>query len=276
MFFDGFERRACLHDAVIVALVFRGKLLREKIEVRFPDDFPQGPTEFAAEFRVAEREAAFLVLAEDVLRQRFDQRVIQNLGVTQRLLGPFALGDFFHRAFVVEHLASPIAHDPRVLGNPDDAPVLAINLGLEFRDDSVLLNQTNKVLTPPRLHVNLVADVTDCLHKLFGRVVAVDFSQHRIGREVVPVRSGLENSLHDVFKNAAILFLRLSQRFLGAKVAGHRTLQLDEIAPQLKPHDHLMAENPQRLDLLRSQSARFAVGYFSFPGSRASRNGWRA
>ena len=95
-----------------------------------------------------------------------------------------------------------------------------------------------------------MADVADRGDELLGRIVSVDSGQHRIGREVVPVRSGLENSLHDVFENATILFLRLSEGFLGAKMAGHRTLQFDEIAPQLKLRDHLMAENPQRLDLL--------------------------
>ena len=42
-------------------------------------------------------------------------------------------------------------------------------------------------------------------------------------------------------------------------MAGHRPLQFDEIAPQFQLHGHLVAKDPQCLDLLRSQLSRFAV-----------------
>ena len=73
------------------------------------------------------------------------------------------------------------------------------------------------------------------------------------------IRCGLENALHDIFEDAAVFLLGLAQRFLGAEMAGHRPLQFDEIAPQFQLHGHLVAKDPQCLDLLRSQLSRFAV-----------------
>ena len=87
------------------------------------------------------------------------------------------------------------------------------------------------------------------------------------------VGSSLEDSLHDVFENAAVLFLGLAQRLLGAKVARHGTLQFDEIAAQFQLHDHLVAQNPQRLDLLPRQLSRLPVHHAERPDGQAAGRG---
>ena len=61
---------------MIVALVFFREFLREEVEVGFADDFLERPAQFGAEFRVAEGEAPVLVLAQNVLRERFHERVV--------------------------------------------------------------------------------------------------------------------------------------------------------------------------------------------------------
>ena len=55
-----------------------------------------------AELRVGEGESFLDVLSKNILWQRFNQRMIEPLGIAHFLLCLLALGDVFHRAFVIQ------------------------------------------------------------------------------------------------------------------------------------------------------------------------------
>ena len=259
VFLHRFKRLAGVQDAMIVALVFRRQLCGENISVGLADNFLQRLAEGRAEPHVSKCESAFPVLAKNVLRQRFDQRVIQHFRVLHRLFGPFAVGDVFDRPLEIQDVALNIAHDTGVLRNPDDAPVLAIDLRLEPGDKTIFLDEADKFVAPARSLVNLVIDVTDGGDEFPGRIVAVNTREHGIGREIMPVRSGLENPLHDVFEDAAVFFLRLAQRRFGAQMVRHRAFQFRQVATQFELHHDLMAQDAQRLDLRRGKLPRLSV-----------------
>src|SRR5439155_7524846 len=101
--------------------------------------------------------------------ERFDQRVIQHFRVLHRLFGPFAVRDVFDRALEIQDVALNIAHDTGVLRNPDDAPVLAIDLRLEPGDKTIFLDEADKFVAPARSLVNLVIDVADGADYFLGR-----------------------------------------------------------------------------------------------------------
>ena len=61
------------------------------------------------------------------------ERVVVRLLLDARLI-ELALGDVFDRAFVAHELAVLVEHGARVLGDPDDVAVLAIDLRLEAAD----------------------------------------------------------------------------------------------------------------------------------------------
>ena len=127
MFLDRLVRLAGLHHPPVVALVLLRQLAREEVEVRLADNLLQGPAQDLAELLVGEGEASLEVLAQDILRQRLDQRMVERLRIAQVLLRLPALRDVLDRAFVVKQPAPRIANGAAVLRNPDHRAVLAID-----------------------------------------------------------------------------------------------------------------------------------------------------
>ena len=76
------EGRRCL-DLQVVAAVLLGQVAGIEFEVRLADDLRQGLAERGAEALVGEGVPAFEVLAPDAERQRFDQGMIEGLGVAR-------------------------------------------------------------------------------------------------------------------------------------------------------------------------------------------------
>ena len=74
------------HHPRVVPMVFVGQLLREKIMVGSAQDFRQRLAEGLAEFPVGEGEAPLHVLAQDVLREGFHQRLVERLRVPEPVL----------------------------------------------------------------------------------------------------------------------------------------------------------------------------------------------
>ena len=83
---DGVQMLLRGHHPQIIAMIFGRQVAREEIEVRFAHDFAGRAVDRLAEFLIREREAPFRVLAQNVLRQRLDQRLVEDLGCAQLLL----------------------------------------------------------------------------------------------------------------------------------------------------------------------------------------------
>ena len=71
--FDGFEAFAGLDHVPIVALIFLGQRRREKIEIRFADNFFERLPNDRAKIFVREGKLLVEVFAENILRKVFDE-----------------------------------------------------------------------------------------------------------------------------------------------------------------------------------------------------------
>ncbi len=87
----GIEFFAGFHDAPVVFPVLFRQRRRIKVEIGFADDLVDSPPYRCAEPPVCERKSPFRVLAKKIERQAFHQRIINDLGVAQRLLRPVTL-----------------------------------------------------------------------------------------------------------------------------------------------------------------------------------------
>ena len=67
-------------------MIFFREVRRKKVPVVFAQDFLQGFAERGAELLIGENEAALRVLAQNILRQRLDERLIEHLRVAQGVL----------------------------------------------------------------------------------------------------------------------------------------------------------------------------------------------
>src|SRR5262249_47908614 len=137
---------ASLKHPVVILLVLLSKVRREKIEIGFADDLLEGTAQCLAELLVAESEFAMGIFAENVLRQGFNQGMIQRFGMTQFLFCLSALGDVFHRALVIKQAAFGIPNRSAVFGDPDDRSVFAMDRRLKPSDDIVLLHEPNELV----------------------------------------------------------------------------------------------------------------------------------
>ena len=63
-----------------------------------------------------------------------------------------------------------------------------------------------------RVHVKLLADVLKRLQHLFRRLVAVDAGKRRVGAQHPAVGRGLEDALHRILVDVAVLPLALAKR----------------------------------------------------------------
>ena len=84
MFFDVLEHFAGLDDFPVVPAVFLGQLGRMNVEIGLAQELLERPAHELAETLVGEDEPPLEVLAEDVARQAFDQRVIECFRFAQR------------------------------------------------------------------------------------------------------------------------------------------------------------------------------------------------
>src|SRR5262249_10446644 len=78
VFLHRLEHFARFNDELVVLLIFCGELSREEIEVRFAENFTQRPSESLAEALVRKRKLLGEILAENVLWQSFDQRMVES------------------------------------------------------------------------------------------------------------------------------------------------------------------------------------------------------
>ena len=76
--------------AAVLVRVFRGK----EVEIRLAQDRGQRPADRLAEPLIGRHDPAVQVLAKDIQRQAFDQRLVFRARGQQGLLGPLAVGDF--------------------------------------------------------------------------------------------------------------------------------------------------------------------------------------
>ena len=141
---DGLEGLPALDDAAVVLLVLAGEGGREEVVVVAAQDLLQAPADRRAELRVGEGEAAFEVLAEDVLGQVLDEGVVERHGAAERLLGPLVGRDVAGEAEGADDLPAgvPKGHFGREgpglhLVRPD-GPLLQIGHGLAGLDDLLL------------------------------------------------------------------------------------------------------------------------------------------
>ena len=88
---DRIEDPAALDDAAVVLAVALGQVVGKQVKVRLAQQLIEGHAEHLAIVAVAEGDAALEVLAEDVLRQRLHQRVVNGLGLAQGFFHPHAL-----------------------------------------------------------------------------------------------------------------------------------------------------------------------------------------
>ena len=66
------------HDPEIVPVVLGGQLGRKQIKVRFAEDFPQRAADGLAEPLVGKRKSPLDILPQNVLGQRFNERLIKT------------------------------------------------------------------------------------------------------------------------------------------------------------------------------------------------------
>src|SRR6185295_6912788 len=95
-------------------------------------------------------------------------------GPTDLVLRPFAFGDVFDRAFVIQQVALGIAYRAAILGDPDDRFFLAIDLRFERRDGVVLLHDADEFIAPAGIDVQFAGDIGDTGHQFRGRIVTID------------------------------------------------------------------------------------------------------
>ena len=107
---DGLKEFPRRDDALVVSLILGRQLGGKEVGVRAPNDFIEGLAQFHAEAAVGEGEPALHVLAEDVLREVLDQRLVKRLRVPQRPLDALALNRIAHRA-VQQHLVHLALHE---------------------------------------------------------------------------------------------------------------------------------------------------------------------
>jgi len=117
-------------------------------------------------------------------------------------------------------------------------------------------NLADELLALAVLHVELPADVLDGVGEFVRGFVAVNPRQPGICREVPPFRGGLENALDDIFKDAPVVRLALTQGGFAALMAADAFFQFPAAPLQGKLAVNLAGERCQRLLTLRVQHAR--------------------
>jgi hypothetical protein len=196
---------------------------------------------------VGKRKPTLQIFAENILRQRFDQRMVQRLGMAQLFLCLPSLRNIFHRPLVVQQPAILVPHCAAVFGNPNDDAVFPIHLGLEAAQRIILLHQADEFSPPAIAHIKLAAYVREVLDKFLRARVPIDAGQGRVGHQIAAFGRGLENPLNQVVENAVILLLRFKQspvRPVPLDGVSNRTLQpprrelaFDQVFLRARVHD---------------------------------------
>ncbi len=90
--FDDVKHLSTLDDPAIVAAVFLGEVAGPEIKIGLAQNLIEATAQLVAKPLVREGEPAIEILAQDVLRQGLDERVVEDLGLAQGLDGPAPLG----------------------------------------------------------------------------------------------------------------------------------------------------------------------------------------
>src|SRR5690606_19548175 len=143
-------------------------------------------------------------------RQRVVVRLLLDAGLIEA-----AFRDVLDRAFVMQDAAVVAEDGARVLRDPDDVAILAVDLRLEVADRAARLDDAHELLAPRRVDVELRADVLQRLDELLRRREAVDARERGIRVEILAVRRRAEYPFDRVLEEAVIAALGLAQRLLG-------------------------------------------------------------
>ena len=206
-----FARLAGFHYRLIVFLVFLSQFLGEEIKIRFAENLLKGAVVMPAILLVGESKPSLQILAKHVLRHGFHQGMVEGLGTAQGFLHLASMGDVLNRALVVKQITIPVAHSPAVLRNPDDAAILAKNLGFETAQRVVGLHEPDKFLTATRFNIQAAGNILDVRHQIHRRAVTIDSGQRDISEEIMAVNRRAEDAFNQVVKNSVIIFLFIDQ-----------------------------------------------------------------
>ena len=113
-----------LQHMQVIRLIFRREIGMIKIEVRLAHDLVERLAEKLAELLVREGEPLLQILPQDVLRQRFAERMIKRLGLRQALLRRLARRDVAHQRVVGDHFAVVIQTRHHGVPHPAQLAVL--------------------------------------------------------------------------------------------------------------------------------------------------------
>ena len=114
MFFGGGKGFSGFYDVLVIPPVFVCQSLRRQVVVCFADNFFQREIHRAAKLLVRKGELAIEVFTDNVLRDGFHKRMVQQFRITQGQFNLFLLGDVNHSAFVVEQFAVIIAYSTNI------------------------------------------------------------------------------------------------------------------------------------------------------------------
>jgi hypothetical protein len=202
---DGLEGLPRLDDAPVVLLVLPGERGGEEVEVRAPEHLLEAPADRRAELGVGEGEAPLQVLADDVLGQVLDERVVERHRGTEGLLGLLVVADVAREAEGADDVAARVA--VRHLGGEDP------RLGL-VGPAAVLLEVDDRL-----------AGLDDLLLALVGGL------GERAGEEV---EVGLADRLRGVGEPEAC-----GERAADAEEAAVAVLEVDEVLEGVEEDDEL-------------------------------------
>ena len=118
-----------------------------------------------------------------------------------------AFRDVLQGALEMENGPSGIPHDPRILRNPNDAPILASHLALEIRDRAFGGGAMKKFRPPLRLEIKFSRSVGQFRNQLTRRIVAENARHRGVRAQATPVRREQKNTLDGILENAAVLLL---------------------------------------------------------------------
>src|SRR5690606_26545838 len=123
-----------------------------------------------------------------------------------------AVRNILNRALIADELPLCIAHDMRVLRNPDARPIATVNFRLEIEHLPLRFHDLAKLITAIAIDVEAVLDVGKIRYQFRSGRVTVEPRQRGICGEVMAVGGSLKNALRCMLEYTAIAQLGLLQR----------------------------------------------------------------
>ena len=215
---DGFKRLAAVQHMPVIGLILGREFGVEEIEVRPAHNLLQRLADQLAKFLIGEGEPLVKVLADDVLGQRLDQRMVEQLRLLQPLLRRLARRDVPDQSVIRHHVSLLVAARHHRVANPAHLVVLADQAVFDGRrlalaDEARLLQHGRLILgmhhAQPQFRIGAV---------MLRRVA----SQRHAGRAVDCLHHHAVAQLHrvgvvgDRFQQVLVMPLALLQGLLDA------------------------------------------------------------